>query len=115
MQTIASSEFGTTFYNHERIAKTPNYLISRISRNWFPENFTRDLSLIACSMANILAFLKFTLAIDESEIVYSWKNLLSGDRHWAGEMNPTLTRHSRIIADKIPLRTEKQIIDSYKP
>lgn len=113
MTTIARSEFGTTFYSLERIGNTPNYTVKRVSKNWAPENYKRGLLLLADSIANVIAYIKYSTFPDLTNVEYLWHH---GDFHrspWVINTGPTLTLNFVAQPNREQLWTSEQILDSY--
>jgi hypothetical protein len=84
MKTIASSEFGSSYFVHEQLHNNRNISIRRQSVNWSPEAYAHRTLLITCSIANILGYIKalnrvdiedhrFMIPTDESIFDKAWE------------------------------------------
>ncbi|MCC6826351.1 MAG: hypothetical protein IT172_11455 [Acidobacteria bacterium] len=114
MVPVTSSEFGTTFFGPEQIRRTPNYVINRTSRNWFPENYFRALKLVSQSISNVLQFALLGADAPQSEFIYICEDISSDEESLQLGSGPTMTRSSQIIKDRVPVRTADDIIKSYE-
>lgn len=115
MQTVAHSEFGTSFFIQEQIGKSKNYVIHEQSRNWNPENFFHGLLLISLSIRNILSFLKFICG-ESKELLYSIPDEEDFDRKpWAIHGGAyAMGMNSRINTETVPILSEGEIRAFYK-
>ena len=114
METMAYSEFGTTFFVSEKIEKTPNYIVHTQSRNWNPEDCYNALVLISLSIKNILVFLK-KINGNKEALEY----LLPNDEEfyrkpWLKGSGTSMGHKSTIRTSAIPLLSKDDILSVYK-
>jgi hypothetical protein len=59
MQVVSQNEFGTTFFVQEPLPKkSPHFRLRTVSVNWHPRAMADSLMLIACSVHNVIQYLK---------------------------------------------------------
>jgi hypothetical protein len=68
METVAQSDFGSSFFVAEKLQDGRNLRIRRQSLNWNPENFLPALDLISTSITNVIAFLKLINGVPPAEV-----------------------------------------------
>ncbi len=77
MMLMGKSEFGTSYYDINRIEKVKEHIqIKRASRNWDPEDMVWGLKLISISISNIVTSLKIHNGINPDKVQFHWPNNL---------------------------------------
>lgn len=117
MQTIAGSDFGTSFFTCEKIIKNNriNFRPRRESRNWNPAHLANGLMIISMSINNVTSFLrilngkkpsecKFNTPSEESVFKEPWKLCLEGT---------SFNIDTSIRGEDITPFTKDEIISSY--
>jgi hypothetical protein len=114
MQTVAHSDFGSSYYVAEQLHKH-NLRIRRQSVNWNPENFFHALSLISTSMTNILGWLKAINGVPTSEIEFLCPDDESYfEEPWKRGNSFTLSMNSTIDPSFVTPLTKDEILSVYK-
>jgi hypothetical protein len=72
MISLGKSVFGTSFFETDRLLDKQNFQVLQHSLNWNPVNHLYGLELIACSIQNILAFLKAENGIESKDLKYTF-------------------------------------------
>ena len=72
MQSLGGSEFGSSFFRTENLARGRTHVkLRRSSRNWHPMNFAFGLKLISMSLANVVGFARIVNGVDSSSVQFS--------------------------------------------
>jgi hypothetical protein len=114
MQTVASSEFGSSYYVAERLHDGRNLRIRRQSINWNPENFFHALSLISTSTLNVLAILKAMNGVPLSELELSFpEDEAYFEEPWKSGGGFAMSMNSPIRAEFVKPLSKEQILSVY--
>jgi hypothetical protein len=81
MQSLGGAEFGSSFIVPIEIDGAPknNLRVSRVSQNWSPASLVIQLQLMACSMGNVISYLRICGGADASEVRFRWPAASSAD------------------------------------
>jgi len=84
MQSLGGSEFGSTFFRMESLARRRTHVkLRRSSRNWHPMNFAYGLKLISMSLANVIGFLRVANGVGPETVPFSWPDEMHFKDPWA--------------------------------
>jgi hypothetical protein len=72
METMANSEFGSSFFVAERLHDNRNFLVHHQSLNWHPENLDDALHLISASIHNAVACLRVLHGVPLKTVPFCW-------------------------------------------
>jgi hypothetical protein len=79
MMYMGGSEFGTFFYDTERLHDRYNFRMMQRSQNWNPQKFVHALPLISNPINNIVLYLKGINGMDISDMTLSVPGEIPGD------------------------------------
>lgn len=112
---LGGSEFGSLFFAQESLGPRRHFRVRRTAVNWHPENLIHGLRLIAQSIGNIIAYLRFVNREPNCQARIAWPNDEQYfDLPWkinVGVMNAGFDW--KIRAEDIEPFTEEQILAVY--
>ena len=117
MRTVASSDFGSSFFVPERLHDRRNFAIKRQSVNWDPQNLIYALGLIGLSIGNVIAFFKSLYGLSPSEVKYSWcTDESTYDEPWTRKHGSAfaIAWNSRVTEAAVTPLTKDEILAVYE-
>jgi BsuBI/PstI restriction endonuclease HTH domain/BsuBI/PstI restriction endonuclease domain len=112
MQVFSRNEFGTTFFIQEPLSKKlPHFRLRTISVNWHPRAMADSLMLIACSIHNVIQYLKLHNGEPQSKIRFAFpeKPALFDDP-WRMGGADSMSFNEQITPDDIEPFTRDEIL-----
>jgi hypothetical protein len=116
MQTIAKSDFGSSFFVIERLHDSRNFAITTQRLNWDPENLCYGLGLISMSIRNVISFFKMFYGVPPNECKYSWcTDEATYDEPWKRKHGSmfAIAWHSQVKESAITPLTKQEILAVY--
>jgi len=110
-----SYEYGSGFYFTEQLGENKqNLCLRKHMHNWDPQNYSQRLIIIACSIKNIINYIKKTNGIDTNKLEYSCpRNISIFEESWKVQQGIGVTTDPKIPLDKITSFTKNEILSIY--
>lgn len=116
MIDVGGSEYGSTFFEQERLGDRVNFHLKKTWLNWNPENHIAGLSLLSTSMANILSALKAVNGVDRGKCPIRYpKNPSIFREPWSHHLGGvTFDSHLELRREHITPLTREDVLGSYQ-
>lgn len=116
MKSLGSSDFGTSVITPEKIEGTRrHYIFKQRSSNWDPVTLAHRLSLISCTIGNLVGCLRYHAGESPASCNFTWpSDLAAFDQVWAPRPWPINFSSGTVIEAKhIEQLTDEQILSVY--
>lgn len=117
MQTIGSSNFGSTYFTGEPVSADArwNFRTKAVSRAWDPHILVARVQMIAMSIGNTVGYLKILAGRTPGDVRFAWpREVEVFDRCWAATAGVfEIQMNSRIAREDIVPMSREDIIKSF--